>query len=102
MKKRATDEAANPDAPPTLAASRGSAALETWAVQMLRERLAAAAAGAKPRLGDDDAMPFSGKSSLTGGDLDALPDFSKWANLAKHEAAKERRSADAWRLRSLE
>ena len=73
MKKRAADEAANPDAPPAIAAPRGSAALETWAVQLLRERLAAAAAGAKPRLGDDDVMPFSDKHSLAGMDAPHTP-----------------------------
>ena len=73
MKNRAAEEAANPDASPAIAAPRGSAALETWAVQLLRERLAAAAAGAKPRLGDDDVMPFSEKHSLAGMDAPHTP-----------------------------
>jgi hypothetical protein len=73
MKKRAADEAATPDAPPALTASRGAAVLEAWAVQLLRERIAAAAAGAKPRQGDDDAMPFSGKAAPSGLDAPHTP-----------------------------
>ena len=73
MKKRAADDAENPDAPPAVTASRGSAALETWAVQLLRERVAAAAAGAQPRIGDDDAMPFSDKPAATGLDAPHTP-----------------------------
>jgi hypothetical protein len=72
MKQRAAEDAA-PEAPPPVAASRGVAALEVWAVQLLRERVAAAAAGAKPRLGDDDAMPFSGKQAPSGLDAPHTP-----------------------------